>query len=171
MRPMRRLWPVLLALLAAPPVSPAVAASVENRTSGLPAGSNNTTGIEPRLSENAVRENYRLAYEVASDDAVAARGILATPKVSSPKLQNIINDLYKGTTNPGRVGTGTTADAVRHELATGKAVGGRFHSQKAGDYARGLENWLRGNPNAPYQDRLVAQSVLDDLRSALGGGP
>lgn len=101
----------------------------------------------------------------------AARGVLATPKVASTKLQNIINDLYKGTTNPGRVGTGTTADAVRHELATGQAVGGRFHSQKAADYARGLENWLRGNPNAPYQDRLVAQSVLDDLRSALGGGP
>ena len=102
---------------------------------------------------------------------LAARGVLATPKVASTKLQNIVNDLYKGTTNPSRVGTGTTADAVRHELATGQAVGGRFHSQKAADYARGLENWLRGNPNAPYQDRLVAQSVLDDLRSALGGGP
>jgi hypothetical protein len=102
---------------------------------------------------------------------LAASGVLATPRVSSPKLQNIINDLYKGTRNPGRVGTGTTADAVRHELATGQAVGRKFHSTKAADYARGLENWLRSNPNAPYQDRLVAQSVLDDLRSALGAGP
>lgn len=57
----------------------------------------------------------------------------------------------QGTTNLSRVGIGTTADAVRNELATGQAVGGRFHSQKAADYARGLENWLRGNPNAPYK--------------------
>lgn len=99
----------------------------------------------------------------------AARDILATPRVSDAKLQNIINDLYKGTTNLGRVGNGTTAVAVRQELATGRSVGGRFQLQKANDYARGLENWLRNNPNDPYQDRLVAQSVLDDLRSALGG--
>lgn len=96
---------------------------------------------------------------------------MATPKVGNPKLQNIINDLYRGTTNPNRVGTGTTADAIRHELATGQAVGGRFHIQKGTEYARALENWLRANPNAPYRDRVVAQSVLDDLRSALGGGP
>ncbi len=101
----------------------------------------------------------------------AARGILGTPRVGSQKLQNIINDLYRGTTNPNRIGNGTTADAIRHELATGQPVGGAFHSQKGADYARGLENWLRANPNAPYRDRVVAQSILDDLRSALGGGP
>lgn len=61
-------------------------------------------------------------------------------------------------------------DAIRHELATEEKVGGVFHSQKGADYARGLENWLRANPNAPYQDRVVAQSILDDLRSAMGGG-
>lgn len=105
------------------------------------------------------------------DKEVPAKGVLATPKVSNPKLQNMINDLYKGTTNPGRVGNGTTADAIRHEVATGKPVFGRFHSVKGANYARGLENWLRLNPNASYQDRLVAQSVLNDLRSALGGGP
>jgi len=77
----------------------------------------------------------------------------------------------KGTTNVNRVGNGTTADAIRHELATGQPVGGVFHSQKGADYARGLENWLRGNPDAAYGDRVVAQSLLDDLRSALGVGP
>jgi hypothetical protein len=75
---MRRLWPVLLALLgltllAAAPASAAVAAEIENRTSGLPAGSNNLVGIEPQLSENAVRENARLAYEGASGSPVAAK--------------------------------------------------------------------------------------------------
>jgi hypothetical protein len=62
-------------------------------------------------------------------------------------------------------------DAIRHELATREKVGGVFHSQKGADYARGLENWLRANPDAPYRDRVVAQSLLDDLRSAMAGGP
>jgi len=62
-------------------------------------------------------------------------------------------------------------DAIRHELATGERVGGVLHSQKGADYARGLENWLRGNPNAAYGDRVAAQSILNDLRSATGGGP
>jgi filamentous hemagglutinin len=82
---MRRLWPTLIALLgltllAAAPASAAVAASIENRASGLRSGSNNLIGIEPRLSEEAVREKVALAYEVASDDAVAARGVAADAK-------------------------------------------------------------------------------------------
>lgn len=95
-------------------------------------------------------------------------GILATPKVENLKLQNIISDLYKGTTNPNRIATGTTADAVRQELITGKPTFGRFHIQKAQDYSRALENWLIKNPNSAYKDRLVAQSVLNDLKNALG---
>jgi hypothetical protein len=62
-----------LTLLAAPPASAAVAAHAENRTSGSSAGSNNLVGIEPRLSEEAVRENADLDYDFASDDAVAAK--------------------------------------------------------------------------------------------------
>jgi hypothetical protein len=69
--------------------------------------------------------------------------ILPTPVVSNTKLQNIVNDLYKGTTNPGRVGTGTTADAVRNELVTGLATGGKFHSEKAQIYINGLNKVLK----------------------------
>ena len=79
---MRRLWPTLIALLgltllAAAPASAAVASSIENRASGSASVPNNLVGIEPRLSEEAVREKVALAYELASDDAVAARGGLA----------------------------------------------------------------------------------------------
>jgi len=38
-------------------------------------------------------------------------------------------------------------------------------------YAGGFNNWLRADPNAPYQDRLVAQGILDDLNNAMGVGP
>lgn len=96
-------------------------------------------------------------------------GFLPKPIVSNTKLQNIVNDLYKGTTNPGRVGTGTTADAVRSELATGLATGGKFHSEKAQIYINGLNKVLRQDLTA--SDRLVAQSLLDDLTNALGGVP
>ena len=51
--------------------------------------------------------------------------ILAKPVVANPKLSNIVEHLYKGTRNPSRVGTGTTADAVQNEILTGQATGGR----------------------------------------------
>lgn len=65
------------------------------------------------------------------------------------------------------MGTGTTADAIRHELATGQAVAGRFHIQKGREYSQALQNFLTRNPNGPYGDRVVAQSLYDDLQSAL----
>jgi hypothetical protein len=68
----------------------------------------------------------------------------------------------------GRVGTGTTADAVRYELRTGEKVFARSHTQKAEEYLRGIKSWLKRNPDADYHDRLVAQSIADDLRDALG---
>ncbi len=43
--------------------------------------------------------------------------------------------------------------------------------QKGQESIRALENWLKGNPNATYRDRVVAESLLNDLRSAVGGGP
>jgi hypothetical protein len=95
--------------------------------------------------------------------------VLPTPQVNSPKLQNLVNNLYKGTTNPNRVGNGTTMDAIRNELATGVPTGGRMHTIKGQETLQGLTNWLRRNPDADYGDRLVAQSLADDLARALQG--
>ena len=55
-----------------------------------------------------------------------------------------------------------------NELMTGLPTGGTFHSIKAQETINGLQRWLRNNPNATYSDRLVAQSLLDDLIDALG---
>lgn len=93
--------------------------------------------------------------------------VLPTPSVSSDRLQNIVNNLYKGTTSPNRVGDGTTMDAIRHERATGNSVGGKFHATKGRESLRGLEKWLDRNPNAGLHDRRVAESLADELRSAL----
>lgn len=92
------------------------------------------------------------------------------PIVNDPKLKNIAKDLYKGANTPNPIGTGSTADAVRSEMQTGLPVGTTnpaFHSTKARQYAQALEKWLSGNPHADAHDRLVAQTLRDDLRSAL----
>ena len=64
-----------LTFLAAPPASAGAAASAENWASGSPAAANNVIEIDARLSEDAVRENIALGYDIASDDAVAARAV------------------------------------------------------------------------------------------------
>jgi hypothetical protein len=111
----------------------------------------------------------RRGTSVAPNGSRAVDDVLPTPSVSHPKLQNIVSDLYRGTTNPKRVGHGTTMDAIRNELATGRAVHGRRHLEKGHIYSNALRNWLTRNPSAPAHDRRVAQSLYDELQGALGG--
>ncbi|WP_189529792.1 polymorphic toxin-type HINT domain-containing protein [Streptomyces roseolilacinus] len=96
--------------------------------------------------------------------------ILPTPSVSDPKLQNLVNDLYKGTTNPARTGDGTTMSAIRDELSSGQLVHGRNHVAKGNQYARALNKWIgRNHRNGDPHDLIVARSLLADLKSALAG--
>lgn len=60
-------------------------------------------------------------------------------------------------------------DAIRNEFRTGLPTQGSWHDKKGRELVRGLRRWLKNNPNADPHDRLVAQSLLDDLLSALGG--
>jgi hypothetical protein len=63
-----------LTLLAAHPASVVAAASTENRASGSAAVAEQRVGNDMRLSEEAVRENPSLRYDLASDSPVAAEG-------------------------------------------------------------------------------------------------
>lgn len=96
-------------------------------------------------------------------------GARVIPKVANPKLANLVSDLYKGARGPKPIGTGSTADAIRHELATGLPTHGYYHSDKGRQYINALNNWLRKNPNADYYDRVVAESLRMDLEAALQG--
>ncbi|MFD0360093.1 hypothetical protein ACFQZZ_01350 [Nocardia sp. GCM10030253] len=91
------------------------------------------------------------------------------PTVNDTRLQNILNDLYKGANNPGRVGDGTTADAVRNELKTLEPTEGRWHLQKAMESQRGLAKWLMDKANTDPADRAVAIRELQNLMDALAG--
>jgi hypothetical protein len=96
-------------------------------------------------------------------------GVLETPQVADGKLQNLINNIYKHVATPGRHGDGTTMDAIRYEIATGKDINNQAHVIKGRETIRGLRNWLRRNPNASQEERDLAQSLIDDLLAALGG--
>lgn len=91
---------------------------------------------------------------------------MSKPVVSDTKLGGLIDDLYR---DGAKIGTGSTADAVRYEIETGNAVGGVFHTQKAEDYSAALQRWLDSNPSASFSDRSAAQNVLRDLQNALKG--
>ena len=95
--------------------------------------------------------------------------MVARPTVTDPKLRNLVDDLYKGAHTHNPLGTGSTADAIRHELQTGTPVGGKFHIQKGREYVRALEKWLDKHPHAAQDDRNAAQAILQDLLSDLRG--
>jgi hypothetical protein len=105
---------------------------------------------------------------VSEGAGVAATAGVPKPVVENPKLSNLVEDLYKGAKTENPIGTGSTADAIRHEAATGEPVGGKWHTQKGEEYARALEKWLQKNPDASESDRSAAQAILDDLHDALG---
>jgi RHS repeat-associated protein len=117
----------------------------------------------------------RVANTIRNIGAIAGivsgiRGIakLPIPKVKDPKLQKYVEELYKGAKADKPIGTGSTADAIRHELATGEQVGNKWHSQKGSDYITALERWQQNNPGASHYDRMVAESIKRDLQNALG---
>jgi len=66
------------------------------------------------------------------------------------------------------VGSGSTADAVRREVATGAPTKGCFHSIKGEQCKTFLQKWLDNNSAASPGDRAIAENVLLDLKDSLG---
>ena len=94
------------------------------------------------------------------------RAQMGKPHTTDPKLSLYMDELYRRNAD---VGSGSTAAAVRHELATGEPVKGRNHIQKAQNMVVALERWLHNNPTASPGDRAAAENVLRDMQDALAG--
>lgn len=90
------------------------------------------------------------------------------PAVSSPKLKNFIDHIYKGQLEEIVIGNGTTMDAVRYEKKTGRKVGRTFHTNKANQMINGLNNRLESGRLNKY-DTAVATALICDLQKALAG--
>jgi hypothetical protein len=112
-----------------------------------------------RISEAANRARHE-QYKTA------LRAAMGKPHTKDPQLSHLMDELYRGN---AQVGSGSTAAAVRHELATGQQVGGAWHSQKAENMITALEKWLRTHPEATPGDRAAAENVIRDMRDALAG--
>lgn len=88
-----------------------------------------------------------------------------------PQLEKVLDENYRPN---AKIGSGSTADALRHEILTGEKVGGREHRQKAENTAEFLRDWLRkneNNKNVLDVDKAAVQNVLKDLDDALRTQP
>ena len=79
------------------------------------------------------------------------------PSAADSTLQSIISELYR---RGATIGNGGTADAIR---------AGAGHVQKGGERIVQLSKWLAGNAGASQSDVHTAQSLLQDLISAMSG--
>jgi filamentous hemagglutinin len=121
-------------------------------------GGTNSAGVVTSVGTANVASGVKLADDLAAN--------MVKPIVTDTKLSGLMDDLYR---DGAKIGTGSTADAVRYETATGTPVGNVFHSQKAQDYSVALQKWLEANPTASFSDRSAAQNVLRDLQNSLKG--
>lgn len=115
--------------------------------------------------------NFRQVSEAANRATHAKyldelRAAMAKPPTKDPELSDIMDRLYRADAD---IGSGSTAAAIRHELATGKPTREAWHSKKAEDRIRNLERWLRKNPHATHGDRAAAENVIRDMQNALKG--
>ncbi|HEX5727228.1 MAG TPA: RHS repeat-associated core domain-containing protein [Longimicrobiaceae bacterium] len=111
--------------------------------------------------------NLITGERVGTGGRILAGAAALIPVVSSRTLGYIVRDLYKGAHNPRRIGSGSTADAIRNETATGQPTEGIWHLMKGQQYINALNRWLRRNPNADDPDKEVARNLLADLQQAV----
>jgi hypothetical protein len=104
-----------------------------------------------RIQHEAMKTLYRQNMEM--------------PVVMDPDLAKTIARLYR---EQGSVGSGSTADAIRFEIATGRKVKDKFHLQKGTETLKRVKKWLDRNSNANPCDRAAAENVILDLKDALG---
>ena len=126
-------------------------------------------GIIPFVGEVADTAKLAKTADKAVDAAkIASRSSKGTKllnKVSNPKLRNTIKEMYR----PGaKVGDGGLADAIRHEIKTGKLVGGKSHVQKGTERLRNLER-ISKRETLTKQERKIVEDLIRDLKRALGG--
>ncbi|HEV2636324.1 MAG TPA: RHS repeat-associated core domain-containing protein [Actinocrinis sp.] len=106
--------------------------------------------------------------------APAAGNPAPVPQVDNPRLQNIIDRLYKGVGNPQRIGDGTAMAATNHEVLGGNLVEARDHITKTSELSRAIENTLaadeirvKGGKKIPNPKTPRDTEVANDLRTAI----
>tara|TARA_R110000824_G_scaffold106568_2_gene251787 strand:+ start:2517 stop:4832 length:2316 start_codon:yes stop_codon:yes gene_type:complete len=119
------------------------------------------------VSKRTIESRNLYSYQ----ESGAYPGSFKRPEVNERKLQNIVNQMYKGDRSPtGTLGTGSTADAARWEFETGELFKGTDHlNNKAPQLVNSLTTWIKKNPEASQDDMHAAKEMLKDLRAAQKG--
>ncbi len=82
-----------------------------------------------------------------------------------PKLRNLIDQMYR---RNARIGSGSTADAIRHELQTGELLSPKGHFLKGQEMRTALQR-LRKSGDLNPGDKKIATYILRDLQNSLSG--
>nr|VFK79387.1 MAG: hypothetical protein BECKSD772D_GA0070982_104712 [Candidatus Kentron sp. SD] len=83
--------------------------------------------------------------------------------VTNPKLKKRIDQLYRPN---AKIGTGSTADAIRHERRTGELLSSKGHTPKGIEMRNALRKDLQSG-RLNDADSVVARQILEDLEDAL----
>ncbi len=118
----------------------------------------------PKNVSISVKDSVAYNRAVFEEYKTILRSQMEKPHVVDTRLKALVDDLYRPN---ARIGSGSTAEAIRYERMTGNKVCDTFHSQKGKDSIRFLEKWLRSNPTARLNDRAAAENVIKDLKNAL----
>jgi len=104
-------------------------------------------------------KQHLAAVEIIGESALSKPSLT---KRAPQKLQNVINQLFKGSDEI----PGGTAGAIRYTKLTKNLVGGSDHLKKGEGNINALRKILdKGNLNK--QDRAAAERVLNDLEEAM----
>jgi hypothetical protein len=112
----------------------------------------------------------RAAYERYLE---TLRETMAKPVVKDPELAKIIEKLYR---DHPEIGSGSTAAAIRNELATGMATKGTRHLQAGQERMTMLADWLKKqkklakNLAAAASDVATAEHLFLDLQQSVHSG-
>lgn len=107
----------------------------------------------------------------AAKSSGTATKLLASPRrhlldsVSDSKLASKIDKMYRPN---AKIGNGSTADAIRHELKTGEMLSPKGHMQKGKEMASELLKDMRSN-RLSESDEKIARELLKDLKNAMSG--
>ncbi|MFI0416532.1 MAG: RHS repeat domain-containing protein [Candidatus Thiodiazotropha sp.] len=114
-------------------------------------------------------EKFSKKFRDKGDVAKGGPKLLEAPRdvllrnTQDPRLKDAINNLYR----PGaKVGSGSTADVVRFERATGELLSPKGHTKKLLDRRTQLMK-LRKDPNLSSGDRRIIHDILKDTQDAL----
>ena len=120
--------------------------------------------VAKRIAETTGIDAAKDASHAAYVDSL--RADMEKPVVSDPRLKFLVNELYRA---DAKIGSGSTAAAIRKEMREGVKVGNKRHSQKAEQMIEPLQKWLDTSPKARPGDRAAAENIIRDMLNALKG--